>query len=467
MLIVAGYVVAGLVALAIAVAVTQLIYRRPQRGLLILAALTPLHGLLAILPLPGIAAGWKEGLLILTAICAWLRRSPTPSRQRTAVPLHAPWWPAAALWFAFGSASALIAFGTLGFVAIKVTFFFLSIVVILWFAPFDARDRDHFVSILMGMAVLASVVGIAQLIVGPGFLVSLGYQWGREVRTSGGLLRTFSTFVQPFPFGLYVMLALLVGGAVALAEPRRRRNRVFLWLAPLMVVAMSSSIVRAAILGLVLGMLWLAVLRHRALLLPLAVGGAAVAIAVPLVPSVSKVFLSSSSLGERSAGWSDIISSILVHPVGLGLGASGAAADRMSTAAGATIYGVSANYQPDNYYVKMLLELGPVGLWLVLALFLTALAWTTRLAWTLTGRDAALALGISASLVAGMAACLVATYLEIFPIDVYFWLFLGVIGCAAAQHDSAPGERERAPSATERWPCGPAAAASRPTSASS
>lgn len=446
----------AVVAVLVAAATVNLIYRRPQRGLLLLAALTPLHGLLAILPLPGVATAWKEGLLILTAICAWMRRSRGPGWNRPA-PLHAPWWPAAALWLAFGSLSAVVSFGLLGFVAIKVTFFFVAVVAVMWFAPFDARDRDTFVSILMGMAVLASFVGIAQLIVGPGTLVSLGYEYGREVRTSGGLLRTFSTFVQPFPFGLYVMLALLVGGAVALAEPRRRRNMVFLYLSPIMVVAMASSIVRAAILGLVLGMLWLAVLRFRSLFLPLAIGAIAVAIIVPFVPSISRVFFSSSSLGERGAGWSDIIDSILVHPVGLGLGSSGAAADRMSTAQGVTISGVSTNYQPDNYYVKMLLELGPIGLWLLLGIIITALLWTTRLAWTLTGRDAALALGVSASLIAAMVAMVVATYLEIFPIDVYFWLLLGVVGCAAAQHDTSTGP----------LPSDQEAVASKPTSASS
>lgn len=447
--------IAAAAALALIVAVVAYVYRRPQRGVLLLAAFTPLHGLLPLLPLPGVATAWKEGLLLLTAICAYLRRSRAPHWRRQP-PLHMPYWPAVAIWMVFGSVSAIVVYGMLGVLAIKVTFFFVSLLAILWFAPFDARDRDHFVSILMGMAALASFVGIGQLIVGPSFLVSIGYEYGREVRTSGGLLRTFSTFVQPFPFGLYVMLALLVGGAVALAEPRRRRNVVFLCLSPIMAVAMATSIVRAAILGLVLGMLWLAVLRYRSLFLPLAIGAATIAVVFPLVPSISRVFLSSSSLGERGAGWNDIISSILVHPVGLGLGSSGSAADRMSTAQGVTFSGVSTNYQPDNYYVKMALELGPVGLWLILALFGTALLWTTRLAWTLTGRDAALALGVSASLVAGMVASLVATYLEIFPIDVYFWLFLGVVGCAAAQHDSSTGHS----------PYDPVAAASRPTSAS-
>ncbi|BBZ27700.1 hypothetical protein MMAD_19950 [Mycolicibacterium madagascariense] len=439
----------------VAVAAMVSIYRRPQRGLLLLAALVPLHGVLAILPLPGFVTAWKEGLLLFVLICAWLRRTRTPHWRRPS--LHLPWWPAVALWVVVGSISAVATIGLLGFVAIKVTFFYLLIIAVLWLAPFDDRDRDDLVSVLMGMGALVSFVGIAQIIVGPAFLIRLGYEYGRQVRTSGGFLRTFSTFVNPFPFGLYVMIALLVGGAVALAEPSRRRNLGFLCLSPIMVVAMASSIVRAAILGLVIGMIWLAILRFRALLLPLGLGAVTLAAVFPFVPELSKVFLSSNSLGERGAGWSDVISSILVHPIGRGLGTSGSAADRISTAEGVHIGGVSTNYQPDNYYVKMLLELGPVGLWLVLLWLVVALVWTTRLGRALPGRDGALALGVSASIVAAMAASLVATYFEIFPIDVYFWLLLGVVGCAAAQRGSR----------LEHSPYGLAVAASKPTSVNS
>jgi hypothetical protein len=85
-----------------------------------------------------------------------------------------PWWPAAALFVVFGTASALLSFGVIGLVGIKVTFFYLLLVAILWLAPFDARDRDHLVSILMGMGAFTSLVGIAQLLAGPAALVALG-----------------------------------------------------------------------------------------------------------------------------------------------------------------------------------------------------------------------------------------------------------------------------------------------------
>jgi O-antigen ligase len=460
-----AYGAAAVVALVVAVFVVRFIWQRPQRGLLLLAALTPLSGLLVIAPVPGVAAAWKEGLLAVTLVCAFARRGV----RRTSPPVHIPYWPAIVVFVAFGLVSALAVYGPIGLVGAKVTFFYLLVLVVLWWAPFDARDRDHLVTVLMVMCVVTCAVGIFQQIVGPARLVAFGYDFGTQVRTSGPLFRTFSTFNQPFGFGLYVMVGLLVGGAVALAEPHRRRNRIFLWLAPVMAVVMATSVVRAAILGLLVGIIWLAVIRFRHLFAPL---GALLVVAVaafPFLPSsATSVFFSSSSLGQRGAGWSEIISSILVHPLGRGLGSSGAAADRISTAqgqspetvtasAGGLTQSTSANYQPDNYYIKTLLELGPIGLWAFLAVILTALVWCVQSARRLPGRDGALALGVSASIVAAMAASLVATYFEIFPLDLHFWLLLGVVGCATAQQDS-----RSARSHSDR-----AEAEYRPTSASS
>ena len=76
-----------------------------------------------------------------------------------------------------------------------------------------------------------------------------------------------------------------------------------------------------------------------------------------------------------------------------------------------------------------------------------------------TGRqaayDAALAAGIAAVVLAAGTASFVATYFEIFPVDLLFWLFLGVL----------PSLRPASPTAPS--PSAPAAAASRPTAASS
>ncbi|MGZ4541712.1 MAG: O-antigen ligase family protein, partial [Mycobacteriaceae bacterium] len=317
------------------------------------------------------------------------------------------------------------------------------------------------VSIVMLLGPVTALVGLWQQFVGPAYLVSLGYSYNDQVRTAGGLLRSFSTFNQPFPFGLYVMTSLLVGGAVALAEPRRLRNALFLCAVPVMVVGMGVSIVRASYLGLIVGLLWLGIHRYRTIVKALATAVVVAPLAVLLTsPRLLAPLVSSSSLDQRGAGWSSIVSDVLNHPFGLGLGASGSAAARIALANGRA---EATTYQPDNYYVKMALELGPVGLWLFILVIISASVSTLRAARVLRGRDSALALGVSASVVAAAAASFVATYLEIFPLDVYFWLLLGVVGCSVSQHAAECRVNMRRASASARSPSDPAEVVSRPT----
>ena len=60
---------------------------------------------------------------------------------------------------------------------------------------------------------------------------------------------------------------------------------------------------------------------------------------------------------------------------------------------------------------------------LLIAAFLTARSAATRL----HGRDQALAEGLTAHILGVIAACFVATYFEIFPMDFFFWLLLGIV----------------------------------------
>lgn len=442
--------------------------RRPQRGLLLLAALSPFNGMLVLVPGGGAAAYWKEALLLATLVATALApRAALRGRRARGPGLPAPslpWLPAVAVLTVFGCVSALATAGLVGALAIKITFFYLLILLVLWRAPFTARDRDHLVSILMTLGVVTALVGLWQQVVGPAYLVGLGYHYNEEVRTAGGLLRSFSTFNQPFPFGLYVMMSLLVGGAVALAEPRRLRNLLFLCATPVMVAGMGVSIVRASYLGLAVGLLWLGIHRYHKILWGLGLTVVAAPLVVLLTsPRLLDPLLSSNSLDQRGAGWSSIISDVLSHPFGLGLGASGSAAARIALANGRP---GSSTYQPDNYYVKMALELGPVGLWLFVLVVVSAVVSTLGAARVLRGRDGALALGVSASVVAAAAASLVATYLEIFPLDVHFWLLLGVVGCSVSQHEAQSRLDADPVSASARSPSVLVEAASRPTPAS-
>lgn len=453
-------------ALPFAAALGVVLYQRPQRGLLLVAALTPLHGLLVIVPGGPALSPWKEGVLLLTLAATFV----SPYRKRTPAPSF-PWWPAVAAWVAVGVVSAVLVSGPGAVTPLKITFFYLIIPVILWRAPFDARDRDTFVTILMGMGVFTSVVGMAQQVIGGERLAALGYRWDDHLRTTGGILRSFSTFTTPFAFGLFVMISLVVGGAIALAEPARLRNKLFLCATPIMLLGMGVTIVRASYIGLALALLWLAIHRHRALLLGFGAAALAAPIALLVVPgSLLAPLFSSSSLGERGDGWSETLSSLWVHPFGQGLGATGSAAAKAASESNPMLSEMSLQaavtfgfmpYQPDNYYIKLAVELGPVGVWLFVLVLICAAVSTLRAARIMRGQDAALALGVSASVIAVAVASTVSTYLEIFPLDVYFWLLLGIVGCALTQNRSqirSPG----AESGSERCRSGLPVAESRP-----
>ena len=455
-----GAVAAAPVALAL--------YRRPQRGLLLLALFAPLHGLLAIIPSGQSFAGWKEGLILLTLLSTFV----SPNRHRVVHP-SMPWWPAALAWVVLGSASALILSGIGGLGSIKITYFYVLIPVILWRAPFTRSDRDHLVTILMGMGILTSVIGLLQQLVGPEYLVELGYSYTEQIRITGSLLRSFSTFTGPFAFALFVSLSLIVGTSVSLADPKRLRNIIFLASTPIMIAGMGVSIVRASYIAFAVGIFCLAIYRYRSLLVVFAGIAVTVPVALLLAPSsiVAPLF-SSYSLSERGNGWSSTISSLYVHPLGQGLGATGSAAAKAAeiahpmldtlTIKAATTLGLIP-YQPDNYYMKVAVELGPIGMWIFLLLLISATVTAIRSSWVLRGQASAFALGVGASVIAAACASVFATYFEIFPLDLYFWLLIGTVGCALSQHHSDEHKTYVRRSPSEQWLCAPEVEESKPT----
>ncbi len=431
---------------------SALLISRPQRGLLLLAAMVPFDGLLVLVPDAEVLSPWKEATVLAVFLATW--GAPESATRHTRRPL--PGWAWAALGLlVLGAASALVVGGVVGVWGLKVGYFYLLVPLILWRCPFDSRERDLLVTVLMSTGAVCAAVGLAQQLVGPDALHAWGYPYNETIRFSGGFMRSFSTFPQPFAFGLFLSMVLLVGLPVALGDVRRPRNCFFLAVSPLIALGMASSVVRGAILGTAVGLLVLLVRRHHGLV-HLAAPAAALVLVLPT--AVLGAFLSSSSLDERTTGWGGIGTIVLSAPLGNGLGTTGAAAEKsLSSGAGTAdvLMMDGERYQPDSQYVKVLLELGPVGLWLFLVLLLAALAAAFDTARSSAGADRALAEGVAASVAGAVAASLVATYLEIFPLDFFFWLFLGVLLCLGPRSTSTPS------------PSDPRAAASRPTSASS
>ncbi len=449
-------VLGGVIVLAALAGFGRALVARPQRGVLALAALAPFDGLLVLLDTPGLLAGWKEALTLATLGATWL--APDHSRRSQPSPTPAYIGPLLGL-AALGVASLLWAPPAFVLMGLKIDFFYVLVWLALWRCPLDRPERDRLVTILMVGAVTTAAIGLAQQRIGAFGLRDLGYEFESTIRTTGdSVLRSFSTFDLPFAFAFYLAFVLALATPVALAAPSRLRNRLFLASSPLLVVAMLGTFVRAAVAALVVGAAFLVIRRFRVILwlAPFALLG------VALSPSVLvSATLSTSSLEDRVDGWSAVWTGVLDRPLGSGLGTTGAAAERLTdngTEAPET-FGLPAereSYQPDNYYMKRLLELGLPGLWLTLAMMRHILGSMLRIRSRADPADTAFVDGAMAWFLGAIIAALAATYWEIFPLDLYLWITLGALTSIEPSGSSAAG-----------WPSGPTAAGSRPIFATS
>lgn len=400
--------------LAAAAPFTLAILHRPQRGLLVLAALAPLDGLLVILAVPTVLAAWKQVLVVSVLLATFV----CPMEARAAAPARRPGWvPGLVALLVLSGASAVAVGGLQAVIGLRLTFFYALVAWAAWRCPLNRTERDRLLTILLGTAFVAAVIGLGQQVLGPAALASLGYEYDTHIRTAGGVLRSMGTFQQSFGLGFYLMVVLLVAIPVVLAEPQRLRTKLFFLVVPVYALGLAASLVRAAWTGSVVGLVYLGYRRFPALLvlLPLA------AVALAVAPAdVGAAATSTKSWGQRTVAWADNLDQVVEHPLGVGIGSSGSAVSKASG-------GGDQGFVPDNYYVKIVFDLGVLGLWLFVLLLVAVFASLKGNTKLLTGADAGLAMGVTAMVVAAAVASATATYFEMFPMDLLFWLLVGVV----------------------------------------
>jgi hypothetical protein len=414
-----GFELLALVSIAPAVAA---ILRRPQLAILAIVALVPYDGLLEIVPHPLVVQGWKEALMLLALAATFV----APAARAAPGRRLPPWTPAVIGLAVTALCSAALVGGLSGAYGLKVGFFWALAFVVIWRCPLNARERDRAVTILMVNGVITSIIGVAQQFIGGERLHELGYEYNTVIRTAGSFLRSFSTFSDPFSFGYFVMIVLLIGLPVALGDTRRPRNQLFLAALPILGAGILSSTVRGAWLGFAAGLIYIGGSRFRVLLMAVPLGLAALLV---LPSEVADTALSATSSQERANTWAENFTAILHKPFGNGIGTTGAAAGKVDL-----LQGRDEDYfEPDNYYFAVTYELGPLGLWwhvLRMAYTLIAVRAAARL---LEGEDSHLAVGMAAFVVATACASLIANFFGIFPTDTYWWILLGLVSTSAAE----------------------------------
>ncbi|MGH9077310.1 MAG: O-antigen ligase family protein, partial [Acidimicrobiales bacterium] len=311
-------------------------------------------------------------------------------------------------------------------------YFYILLAWAIWRCPPDPRERDRLVTILMATGSFAGAFGLAQQALGFARLHALGYQYNSTIRFTGSHLRSFGTFSYQSPFAYFLMVVLILGVSQALTEPHRARNRLFVASLPVLLGSLLFTFERGAWLGVGVGWLYIGLRRHRTLLLALP---PALLVPLYLPAGITSTALSNRSLGQRANGWAANIHQVLLHPLGAGIGATGAAAARVAALqvqgsappSGTSGTVVAATYQPDNYYYKTLYEFGVVGMWLLVIFLVAAAVSCHQTSGRLQGRDAALADGVCAFVLAAVVASAVATFFEIYPMDLFTWLLLGTV----------------------------------------
>jgi O-antigen ligase len=289
---------------------------------------------------------------------------------------------------------------------------------------------------------VTAAVGIWQQVVGHAYLHDLGYAYDDNIRfTSGFTLRSFSTFNLPFSFGFYEMLVILIGLPMSLAQPKRLRSKLFFLSLPLLSVGLLFSFVRGAMLGLAIGLLYLAFHRYKILVYGIPIVLVA-ALFIPSGANVSNAVFSSTSFGARTISWQDRIDLFARSPVfGSGIGTTGAAAEK---AAKLNNKDPNSTYYPDNSWLKVAFELGVFALWFLVIMLVMMFLSTRETERRVSGIDKDFVCAVSATLLAIMASSIVATYLELVPMDQLFWTMIAIVATmapdlAAGPAVSAPG----------------------------
>ena len=233
----------------------------------------------------------------------------------------------------------------------------------------------------------------------------------RTTRSSvrvGPSSRSFSTFDQPFSFGYFMMIVILVCLPVALADPWHNRNRLFMLTLPLLGLGLLSTFVRRRVArcgG------WRPLPRVQPTSrLPSRDPAWS---RRPPVPARRRVVVG--VVRDEFAGtvdlWSTKLVPVLQHPLGAGIGTAGATAEKVQLLQKQTV-----NYfQPDNNYLLVAYELGLFGLLGVRRTARDDLPVHTAQSTVRAGPDAAFAAGTAAFVLAIATASTIATVLQILP----------------------------------------------------
>jgi len=240
--------------------------------------------------------------------------------------------------------------------------------------PNPVKTYHWAVRSVVATAVVVTVVGGVQQVLGVQWLIVNGYRYGKQVREIGGHLRSFGTLDEPFSYATMLLLAI----AVVLLRGRLRPSSYAL--VSLLSVGLVFSFVRTAAL-IMLALIGIAIAqrgqtRLAVFVVLIAISGSTLLFALTAgATSTRSVQISPNqylTLNGRTGLWSSAIGHApSAWVLGRGVGVVGTASQRAreSLTGAASTARSTGGTVVDSAFPEVAADVGFVGLAIILALF--------------------------------------------------------------------------------------------------
>lgn len=384
------------------------------------------YALRDVFAIPVVSSVWDDALLLLAVLwILYLRlRAPQPVIPRTTA-LDTPVF----LFLGVGLALMIL---VSPFLSISISGYRATAEYILWFyilTRLIRSDRDLITLylVLVSAAFLISLHGIYQYIVA----APIPSNWTDQAETSVRT-RVYSIFGSPNIMGDFMVMFAPMTAALAYWF-KDRRMKAFCWFATFcMCFSCLFTMSRGAWIAMVLAIFLFALLIDRRLIWLMVLAGVC-SLFLPFVASrlgylLSPQYAASTANGGRASRWEIALTYLKTNPVfGFGLGMFGGAVAMQNK-----IYPWISYFYVDNYYLKILVEMGYTGLAAFLLMMLGLLS--TGLRAVYRSRKAAkeqsmypLCAGMFSGLCGVLLHCFFENIFEEPYMMVYFWAIAAMI----------------------------------------
>lgn len=308
----------------------------------------------------GLASIWDE-LFLIAMLALWVYKGVRYRREENCkqTPLDVCIWIFIGIYIILFLASPVLSIGLEGLRAIiqYMIWYFLVLQLLK-----DKKSVNRLLIVFACMAGCLAIHGIYQYIIG----VEMPDSWvsGSEtIRT-----RVYSILSSPNIFGSLNLLALPISFSLGRTAEKKRVQMFFYLFCVFMLASLVFTYSRGAWIGAVCAIGIYVLVKNKKLVVPAAMLGILVLIFVPgirnrLLFMFSSTYLASSMKAGRLIRWLTALEILEEHPLtGLGLGQFGGAV-AMNNGLSAVVNGETVKtYYMDNYYLKIAVEAGIIGL---------------------------------------------------------------------------------------------------------